>query len=345
MVMDRMILAQASYRITFAGGGTDLPAFYTHQPGAVVNLTINKYTTILVTKQFSPKILRFAYSNIENVENVDQLKHRSAAQILRMLGIASGIEIHSQGDIPYDVGSGLGSGSTFNVALLQALHAYLSQNTTPEQLARESVDVERQLQVKETGHTWEGKQDHYSAAYGGLNLFEFNTNDTVTVKPIEMTQANKQKLQDHLLLMYLPVQRSEGMKANDILQSQSKGALGNIEVYKQMASYAHETADAMVKGDINRVGAIMNENYKLKKSLDKNISKKEIDDIYELALKNGAMGGKLIGAGGGGFMLFVTPPEETEGLTTILEKRGLRKLPFKPDYHPSRILYSGEPNW
>ncbi len=332
MARDRTIITQAPLRATAAGGMTDLPSFYRlHGPGASVNFAITKYVTIFVSQNFFPDTIRVSYSKTEIAKKVDDIQHPTVKEALRLLGIDGGIEILSHSDIPSH-GTGLGSSSTFLVALLHALHAWKGENVSQNELAEEAVKIERWI-LNEPG----GLQDQYAAARGGINLMEFNKDDSVHIKPIVMKGEHRKSFEEHMMLLYTGKQRS----AAQILKPHSSSIGDNLETYKRMRDLAYDTDRALTKGDMAEVGRLMHLNWEMKKSLDKQISYSEIDQTYELARKNGAIGGKLIGAGGGGFMLLVAPPATHDKLRGIMAQRGLHQQKFSIDYEGSRIVFVG----
>jgi D-glycero-alpha-D-manno-heptose-7-phosphate kinase len=333
MAKDRTIITQAPLRATTVGGGTDLPSFYRkYGPGACVSFAITKYVTVFVSQNFYPDTIRVSYAKIETVKKVDDIQHPTVREALRLLNIEGGVEIFSHSDIPTK-GTGLGSSSTFLVALLHALHAWKGEQVSQNELAEEAVKIARWI-LKEPG----GQQDEYAAARGGINLLEFNTNDSVMVQPIIMKGKDRQNFNDYLMLLYTGKQRS----ASEILKPQGDNVDAHVETYKQMRDLAYDVQKALTEGDMEEVGALLHKNWELKKTLDPQISNSEIDEIYKTALQNGAIGGKLIGAGGGGFLLLVAPPKEHEKLRGIMGKKGLIEQKFSIDYEGSRVIFVGQ---
>lgn len=329
MQNSRMIMTKTPLRITFVGGGTDLPSFYrTYGPGAAVSSAINKYIYITVNKKFDGKI-RASYSITEIVDRVDDIKHPTIREALRMLKIEGGIEIVSISDIPSE-GTGLGSSSAFLVGLLNALHAWKGELASPRQLAEEAVKIEREI-LKEPG----GKQDQYIAAYGGMQFMEFNKDESVVVKPIIMPEEKKRLLRENLILLYTGKHR----KSTEISKSQIKDTGNKAESYKKMKELAVELYDSLSKGRIEDTGKLLHENWLLKKQLAQGISDESIDSMYKAAIDAGAEGGKLIGAGGGGFMLFYAKKEKQK---KISEATKLRSEPFEFEALGSRIIHVGE---
>lgn len=324
-----MFISKTPLRITFVGGGTDISDYYlTHDKGAVVSASINKFIYIIVNKKFDSKI-RVSYSKTEIVDTVDQIEHPSIREALKFLKIDGGIEIVSISDIPSG-GTGLGSSSTFLVGLLNALHAWKGEYTSPEQLAQEAVKIERGI-LKEPG----GKQDQYMAAYGGLNMLEFYPDETVTVKPIIASEEVREKLQENLLLLYTGIQRG----SKEIHASQARN-LKNMEAnYDSMVKITEETFRSLSNGEYNSIGSYLHKNWLLKKELSDGISNAVIDTAYQMAMKSGATGGKLIGAGGGGFLLFYAPSETHKLITKNI---GMRPEFFRFEFQGSRIIHVGD---
>ncbi len=326
----RMIMSRTPLRITFVGGGTDIPSYYReHGPGAVVSASINKYIYVIVNKKFDSRI-RVSYSVTEMVDRVDQIKHPTVREALKLLNIEGGIEIVSISDIP-SRGTGLGSSSTFIVGLLNALHAYLGEHASPKQLAEEAVKIEREI-LGEPG----GKQDQYMAAYGGIQLMEFYPDERVEVKPVIMSEESRNKLERSLLLFYTGRERS----STDIHRNQARDVEVKVSSYDRMKDLAYQTFQAMSSGNMDDVGRLMHVNWVEKKSLAAGITDTWIDSLYGSAMENGAIGGKMIGAGGGGFMLVYSDESRQEGICKALDP--LKREDFRIEYQGSRIVFVGD---
>ncbi len=326
---DRMIISRTPLRITFTGGGTDLPAYFcTNPPGRVLSAAIDKYIHVTVNKKFDEKI-RVSYSVTEIVDHVDQIAHPSVREALKLLDIDGGIEIVSISDIP-SRGTGLGSSSTFLVGLLNALHAYRGEFVSADELGREAVQVERRI-LQEPG----GLQDQYMAAFGGMQMLEFYPDWSVRNSPVIMKEEYREEFMGNLLLLYTGRERS----STSIHVNQSKAISHRENFYDTMRELTLKLYGKLAAGELDDVGRIMDTNWQLKKELAEGISDPEIDRLYELAIKNGAMGGKLIGAGGGGFLLFYAPKGSHAGIINAL---GLRKVDFKIDFQGSRIIFVGD---
>jgi len=327
-----MIITRTPLRISFVGGGSDLPAFYEQERGAVVNTAIDKYIYITVNPKFDHKI-RASYSVTEIVDHVDELQHELIQQALMLLDIKQGIEITSISDIPSE-GTGLGSSSSYTVGLLNALYAYCGHMAGAERLAREACHIEIERCGKPIG-----KQDQYIAAYGGLKYTRFNPDGSVFTDPIICSPSTLQKLQEGLLLLYTGLTR----KADDILVEQAQGT--RTEEAKQaslrhMVGLADQLQEALGRDDLNAFGEVLHCGWTEKRKLASGISNSHIDDWYERGRANGAIGGKLLGAGGGGFLLFYAPVERHADICQALPE--LRPVPFYFSPQGSKVVYVEE---
>jgi D-glycero-alpha-D-manno-heptose-7-phosphate kinase len=323
-----MILVKTPFRISFVGGGTDLPAFYRrHGHGAVVSAAIDKYMYVMIHPYFHDK-LRVKYSQTEDVDRIDELKHPIVRECLRLMNVTSGVEIASIADIP--AGLGVGSSSSFTVCLLHALHTYRGRHVTKEALAREACRIE----IQDLGEPI-GKQDQYAASYGGLNYVRFNSDESVEVERLVTNHELTVALFQRLLVFYVGNPRA----ARDILSRQQAtiGAGDQFRAAQGMVQLAEDLRRALQDGELNLVGKILHEGWLLKKSLAGNISNGEIDRLYDAALAAGAGGGKLLGAGGGGFLLFYCEPKFQASVRRAL---ALRELPITLDREGTKVIYS-----
>ena len=315
--------------MSFVGGGSDLPVFYRKFGGAVVSTAINQFVYITVNRKFDEKI-RVSYSKTEEAKTVERIKHPLVREGMKMLGIDGGVEITSIADIPAR-GSGLGSSSSFTVGMLQALHAFSGRHAGAEQLAREACEIE----IGRCGEPI-GKQDQYAAAYGGLNFIQFNPDESVFVEPIICKRETIEQLQAHTLVFYTGITRS----ASAILKHQ-QAALATEKkkqnVTRKMVALAHELRRELQHNRASSFGEIIHEGWRLKKSLTAGITSDAIDDWYDQARKAGAIGGKLLGAGTGGFLMFYAPPERHEAIAIALGKLRRMKFAFEPS--GSRIIF------
>ena len=315
--------------MSFVGGGSDLAVFYRKFGGAVVSTAINQFVYITVNKKFDEKI-RVSYSKTEEARTVDRIKHPLVREAMKLLKIDGGLEITSVADIP-GRGSGLGSSSSFTVGLLHALHAYAERYAGAEQLAQEACEIE----IGRCGEPI-GKQDQYAAAYGGLNFIQFHEDDSVSVEPILCKRETLRTIQDHILVFYTGITRS----ASDVLKHQQSAVASEKKkqaVMRKMVALAEQMKSELQRNRAGAFGEIIHEGWLLKKSLTSGISTDAIDGWYAKARKAGAVGGKLLGAGAGGFLMFYAPPEKHEAITQSLDK--LRRMDFKFEPQGSRILF------
>lgn len=327
-----MIISRTPFRISFAGGGTDLREFYSVEPGAVISASIDKYMYVCVNKRFDHTI-RVSYSKTEIVETVDEIQHPIVRECLKFTGIDGGIEITSIADIP--AGTGLGSSSSFTVGLLHALYAYKGVYVTPERLASEASHIEIEV-LKEPI----GKQDQYIVAYGGLQYIKFNPDETVFTDPVVCSKETKKELSSNLLMFYSGMTR----KASNILTEQKKNTASKIEYLKKMRDTASVMKVIITGGkNINDFGRALHDGWALKKSLTGSISNGEIDSYYQNALEAGALGGKLLGAGGGGFLLFYVERHNQERVREAM--KGLREVRFSFEPQGSKIIHVGVSSW
>ena len=324
-----MIITRTPFRISFAGGGTDLASYYrTHDGGAVTSAAIGRYMHILVSTKFEGTI-RAAYSRTENVEHVDQLQHELIREAMRVTGVTRGIEIHAVADIPGE-GTGLGSSSSMTVGLLQALYAFRGILKDPAELAQEAAAIE----IDRLGGTL-GKQDHYIAAFGGVQYFEFRPDESVRVSPIPIVPSARAALGEHLSLFFTGQTR----RAGGLLDSQSARTQENAPALDRMKELAREARDAILRSDFRALGAILDEGWTLKRGLTAGISSSTIDALYAKAKAAGAWGGKISGAGGGGFLLLVHPPSATRQLEEALAP--MPRTSVRISAEGSRILFVG----
>jgi D-glycero-alpha-D-manno-heptose-7-phosphate kinase len=327
-----MIISRTPLRISFAGGGSDLVSFYENEPGAVVSTGIDKYIYITVNKKFDSQI-RASYSITEFADKPEDLKHELIRESLLYLKLDGGIEITSISDIP-SKGTGLGSSSTYTVGLLNALHAYKGEFASAERLATESCQIE----INKCGSPI-GKQDQYAAAFGGLNFIQFNCDGSVFVDPIICKAETKKKLEANLLMLYTGMTRS----ANNILGEQSKKTRENPKkriILSQMVTLAKDLKKVIESNGIDAFGEILDANWELKKKLAGGISNEKIDEWYKIGKKNGALGGKILGAGGGGFLLFYAPKKYHVKIGEALKE--LKKTNFSFEPEGSKVIYFGE---
>ncbi|MEI7556202.1 hypothetical protein [Candidatus Chlorohelix sp.] len=327
-----MIVSRTPLRISFVGGGSDLPSFYKLEPGAVIGTAINKYIYITVNRKFDSKI-RASYSVTEIVDSVDELKHELIRESMRLMELDGGIEITSISDIP-SAGTGLGSSSTYTVGLLNALYAYRGQHAGAERLGMEACHIEIERCSKPIG-----KQDQYFAAFGGLRYFQFNPDESVFSDPIIFNIQTKQKLQEHLMMFYTGITRS----ANEILHEQNANITsddGKRSALRKMTQMAGELREALQRDNLEGFGEVLHQGWLEKRKLASGISNNRIDEWYEIARRHGAIGGKLLGAGGGGFLLLFAPPAKQPEILGALPN--LKPMEFRFESQGSKIIYVEE---
>lgn len=327
-----MIISRTPLRISFVGGGSDIPAYYKQSPGAVVSTAINKYIYITVNKKFDKKI-RASYSKTENVEHASQIEHPLIRECLKKVGIERGIEVTSMSDIPSE-GTGLGSSSSYTVGLLNALYAYMGKYASAEKLAKEACEIEIDILKDPIG-----KQDQYIAAYGGLDFMQFLSDGNVDVTPIICSAETKNKLQENCLLLYTGLTRSSAT----ILSKQSKNMQSDVDkrvIMIQMVSLAHEMQRLLNNNSVNEFGQLLHENWILKRKMAQGVTSEQIDKWYELARKSGAEGGKILGAGGGGFLLLYAKKKFHDKIVQSLKELELNDFKFEPQ--GSKIIFVSE---
>lgn len=327
-----MIITKTPFRISFAGGGSDLADFYEKYGGCVLSTSINRYCYISIHPYFNERYTMLKYSENELVESLSQIKHRIINCVLNEANL-HGVEITSTADIPG--GTGLGSSSTFTVGLLNTVNCYKGKYMSKGALAEKACEVE----IQKLGSPI-GKQDQYAAAFGGLNFIRFHKDGTVSVSPIVMQPETYRKLQQNLVMFYTGDVRS----ANSILAEQKKNMSSEDKArnLQQMCVLAEDMKHALENNDLSSFGDLLNEGWKLKRTLASGISNPVIDEAYETAMANGAMGGKLLGAGGGGFLLFYCEPEKQEQLRVALK---MRPFPFKFEKDGTSVVYIGDKYW
>jgi D-glycero-alpha-D-manno-heptose-7-phosphate kinase len=324
-----MIIARTPFRISFFGGGTDYPAWYVEHGGAVLATSIDKYCylTCRHLPPFFDHRIRVVYSKIENCQGVDDVQHPAVREILRFLHFERGVEIHHDGDLP--ARSGIGSSSAFCVGLLHALYALQGRMPSKAQLAAESIRIEQDLMRENVG-----SQDQVTASYGGFNHIVFQPGGEISVRPVTIPQPRMRGLNDHLLLFFTGIKRT----SSDVAQSYLKRMDANKRHLRIMKDLVDEAIGLLQsERDLAAFGELLHESWLAKRSLSRDVSTSEIDDIYQGALASGALGGKLLGAGGGGFMLLFAPPERHAALREKFE--GLIHVPFRFESGGSQIIF------
>ena len=322
-----MIIVQTPLRVSLFGGGTDFPAYFREEGGCVLSTAINKYIFVTVKKRFDD-LLRVGYTKTEMVESVEEIQHELFRETLRLTGIERGLEITTMGDIP-SAGSGLGSSSTVTVGSLHALYTYLGEIVPTERLAREACEVEIGILGKPIGI-----QDQYIAAYGGLRFIEFHKDGSVSVEKVCLDPKTKRHLNQNLLLFFTGKTR----RADSILKEQVKKIDGSRVILQRMAEMARIAHSELVTGNPDAIGYLLQEAWELKKQLANGISNGGINEIYSSAKRAGAIGGKITGAGGGGFLLLYCPYEKQDSVRAALD--GLQELPFQLESDGSKVIFN-----
>ena len=326
-----MIISRTPYRISFFGGGTDYHTWYERHGGCVLSTTINHYCYITARylPPFFPEKSRVVWSQIEAVKDHSDIKHASVRAALEHLNIEEGVEIHHTGDLP--ARSGLGSSSTFTVGILNALHALQDKMTNKHDLAKEAIHIEREVLTENVG-----VQDQIAASYGGFNKTTISPSGDFLVEPIIIPAVKLDKLQRHCLLFFTGVSRTASEIASEQMRLQSNG--DKDSELKMMQSMVSEAIRVLQNGDIDAFGRLIHESWLVKRTLADNISPGFVDDIYNRGIKAGALGGKLLGAGGGGFILFIARPEKHGAI--LDELNDLLWVPFKFETSGSSIIFS-----
>ena len=322
-----MIVVQTPLRVSFFGGGTDFRSFFAIEGGCVLSSAIDKYIFVTIKERFD-HLLRIGYTRTEMVESVDDIRHELIREALRKTGIRQGVEVTTMGDIP-SAGSGLGSSSTVTVGALQAMYTYRSEIVPAERLAQEACEIEIDILGKPIG-----VQDQYIAAYGGLRFMEFAPEGQVRCEKIELGVDLRRRLNESLVLFFTGVTR----RADSILDEQKRNISDRVAVLRDMRQMAYAARDELRAGNLEAIGNLLHEGWQLKKQLASQISNGAIDEMYEAARRAGATGGKITGAGGGGFLLLYCPPEKREAVRTALKP--LQELPFQTEQDGSKVIFN-----
>jgi len=327
-----MIISRSPVRITLGGGGTDLKSYYSKYGGALVAAAINKYTLVTAHTRFDDDI-KLNYSKTEQVKKIDQIEHNIFRESLKILKIKKGIELTSLSDMPSS--SGLGTSGSFTIALLNALHTWKKDFISQKKLAEEACKIEIDI-LKEPI----GKQDQYIAAFGGITSFKFAKNGKVTVKKVKMTDEAQDELHSNIMLFYTGISRS----ASNILREQNEKSKKDegktLDTLHEIKKIGLDTKKSLEKGDIDKLGEYLDDHWNIKKQLSKGITNKYIDQCYTLAKKNGAIGGKIMGAGGGGFFMFYhngSNKKKTEFIKAMSRKK-LTRMRYNFDFEGSKII-------
>jgi D-glycero-alpha-D-manno-heptose-7-phosphate kinase len=321
-----MIIVQTPLRISFFGGGTDFEDYYHDHGGAVLSTAIDKYVFIIVKERFDDKIY-INYSQKEIVDNPSGIKHDLIREAMKLTGVSKGVEITTLADVPAH-GSGLGSSSSVTVGMLQALYAYRGELVTAEQLARESCQIEIDILNKPIG-----KQDQYIAAHGNMRFISFN-GEGIKVEGLDVSTENKRRLGENLLLFYTGL----ATNSSEVLSEQMTNINDRLETLSEMKELAYEARKTLANGDIDNIGVLLDKGWNHKKKLSSKISNNEINEMYEAACKAGAIGGKIAGSGGGGFLLLYCRKEKQDPVRKAL--KNLRELPIRFEQDGSKVIFN-----
>lgn len=322
-----MIIVQTPLRVSFFGGGTDFPSFYKAHGGCVLSTAIDKFIFVIIKHRFD-NMLRVGYTTTEMVDSRREIKHELIREAFCKTGIKKGVEITTMGDIP-SAGSGLGSSSTVTVGTLHAMYSLLGELVSVERLAREACEIEIDILGKPIGI-----QDQYIAAYGGLRFMEFSKNGQVHSRKIAIDATTKRRLNENLLLFYTGITR----KSDAILVEQTNNIRNRIEVLNEMKAIAYQACDELESGRLDQFGRLLDETWQLKKQLASKISNNSFNNIYSAARSAGAIGGKITGAGGGGFMLLYCPKERQEAVRETL--KNMQELPIRSEADGTKVIFN-----
>jgi len=324
-----MIISKTPLRMSFAGGATDFKDYYQRNYGAVVSTAINKHIYVTINRKFDD-LIRVNYSKTEEVDDINKIEHNLVREALRLTGITKGVDISYASDmLPAREGTGLGASSSLAVGVLNALHYFLGEKPGPLQLAREACKIE----IEVLGHPI-GKQDQYAAAFGNFNYVKFNPDESVSVEPVKCSEETKEKLNSNLLLFYTGLSSS----SKDVLPEQNQKINLNVNVLDKMVKLADELDKCLQNNSLKEFGNILHENWLLKKNLASKISNSAIDFYYQKAREAGASGGKILGSGGGGFLLVYAEPEKQNNVRQALSN--LKETPFGFENEGSKIVYA-----
>lgn len=323
-----MIITQTPLRISFFGGGTDFKGYYgLNKGGAVLSTAIDKCIYVIIKKRFDDKIY-INYSCKEIIDSVEEIKHDLVREAMRKTGIEKGVEITTLADVPSE-GTGLGSSSSVTVGLLNTFYLYQAHCQPAERLAEEACEIEIDILKRPIG-----KQDQYSAAFGNLNLMKFNPDDTVTLQNLSLNQEMERELETNLTLVYTGMTR----RSSDILSKQKKNIKDKMSALNDIRDMVEEGKEYLIKGKLDDFGRLLHQGWELKKKLAPGISNSRIEEIYQAARKAGALGGKICGAGGGGFLLLYCPLKQQSQVKKALRKS--RELPFRFEKEGTKAIFN-----
>lgn len=328
-----MIISKTPFRVSLAGGGSDLAEYYRHRPGRVVSLAISRYMYVTVNRRFDRSI-RVSYTRTEIVDSLEDLQHELIREALRMTGVTEGVEITTIADLP--AGIGLGSSSALTVGVLNALYAFKNEWRTPAELAARACQIEIDVLGRPIG-----KQDQYIAAFGGLQEIEFNPDGSVKVHPLICARTTRARLEQNLLLFFTGTQREAGSVLGDARgrMATSEEARANID---RLVGMADAVKKLLVDARVPRLGRVLDESWQVKKRMASGVSTPALDRLYRRAVRAGADGGKISGAGGGGCLLLVVRPAAQARVRESMRRAGLREVPFTIEPEGTRIIHYGD---
>jgi D-glycero-alpha-D-manno-heptose-7-phosphate kinase len=326
-----MILSRAPYRISLGGGGTDLPSYYKEHGGFILSAAINKYLFIYVNRPAADEFIRLKYSRSEQVSSVDAIEHDLVRPALNELKLSGSLEIASMADVPS--GTGLGSSGTYLVALLAALHELKREKVPQQALAEEACHIEIEL----AGHA-AGKHDHYLAAFGGITCLDIGCDGRVKVTPLDISLTTIEEFRNNILLFYTGLTRKSGMILEAQRNDTAKGDPAVLDSLHRTRELGLQIKETLERGDVEAFGLLMDEHWQNKKRRSTQISDPQIDRWYDLAKQNGALGGKIVGAGGGGFLMLCCPNGQKLQLRRALAAEGLREMGYDFDFEGAKVL-------
>ena len=326
-----MILARAPFRISLGGGGTDLPSYYSRYGGFILSAAINKYLHIYVNRPSADEFIRVKYSRYEQVTSPEEVQHDLVRPALKLLNLNGSLEIASMADVP--AGTGLGSSGTYLVALLTALHDLKREKVPTQALAEMACHIEIDL----AGHPV-GKHDHYLAAFGGITCLDIGTDGRVKVNPLDISITTVEEFRNNVLLFYTGITRT----SRDILNEQKEDTQHKdtkvVDSLHRTKELGYRIKETLEEGDLERFGLLLDEHWENKKRRSDKISDSRIDHWYEVAKQNGTLGGKIMGAGGGGFFMFYSPNNHKVRLRKALAAEGLREMSYDFDFEGAKVL-------
>lgn len=326
-----MILARAPMRITLGGGGTDLPSYYCKYGGFILSAAIDKYVYIYVNRPAADGLIRVKYSRYEEVTEPDQIQHDLVRPALNLLGIRDNVEIVSMADVP--AGTGLGSSSTYLIALLTSLYELKRERVPTQAMAEFAFKVEKEM----AGHPV-GKQDHYLAAFGGITCLDIAPDGKVHVSPLDISITTAEDLQSRILLFFTGISRSANNILRDQTQDTQKEDFTVVDSLHRTKEMGYRVKEYLINGDLEKFGHLLHEHWENKKRRSGAISNPKIDGWYKLAKEAGALGGKVIGAGGGGFLMLYCPMRKKGAVRQTLTAAGLQEMSYNFDFEGAKVL-------